>query len=290
MSDNFFMKNTVDFLIIGAMKCGTTSLHDYLGKHPDIFTTTPKEIHFFTNDLFDQNYLDDYFSNFKTDRKISGSSPQNYSKRHLRDFSGVPERLYKYLPNVKIIYIVRDPIKRIISHFKEAQEGGYAPRGGLNYYLKNYKDAHYVKTSMYYFQLQAYLKYFSMDQIYVVESERLKTDRLETLNVIFDFLGQKKLNDESIFNFETNLSKNKLKYNLFGRIIFNSKINRLKNFIPPVIRNSLKNKFIFKNSIYTPVSNQEIEPALEIKIREYLSKDVKQLRLLTGQQFNSWSL
>ena len=129
-----------------------------------------------------------------------------------------------------------------------------------------------------------------MDQIYVVESERLKTDRLETLNVIFDFLGQKKLNDESIFNFETNLSKNKLKYNLFGRIIFNSKINRLKNFIPPVIRNSLKNKFIFKNSIYTPVSNQEIEPALEIKIREYLSKDVKQLRLLTGQQFNSWSL
>ena len=37
-----------DFLIIGAMKCGTTSLHDYLGKHPDIFVSKVKEIHFFS--------------------------------------------------------------------------------------------------------------------------------------------------------------------------------------------------------------------------------------------------
>ena len=230
------MKNVVDFLIIGGMKCGTTSLHNYLGKHPDIFTTTPKEIHFFANQFFNPNKLDDYFSNFKTDKKISGSSPQNYSKRHLKAFSGVPERLYKYLPDVKLIYIVRDPIKRIISHFSEAQEGGYAPRTGLNHSLKNYKENHYVKTSMYYFQLQAYLKYFSMDQILVVESERLKTHRLETLNIIFEFLGQKKINDKSLFNFESNLSEKKVKLNFIGRIIFNSKINRLRNFISPIIK------------------------------------------------------
>ena len=171
------MKHNVDFLIIGAMKCGTTSLHDYLGKHPDIYTTTKKELHFFTDELFNKNNLDNYLANFKTQKKISGSTPQNYSKRHHREFSGVPKRLSKYLPDVKLIYIVRDPIKRIISHFNEAQERGHAPRRGLNHFLKNYKDNHYVKTSMYYFQLQAYLKYFSMDQILVVESERLKTHR-----------------------------------------------------------------------------------------------------------------
>jgi len=46
-----------DFLIIGAMKCGTTSLHDYLGKHPEIYTTNPKEIHFFDDKNFDKGLL-----------------------------------------------------------------------------------------------------------------------------------------------------------------------------------------------------------------------------------------
>ena len=63
------MKHNVDFLIIGAMKCGTTSLHDYLGKHPDIYTTTKKELHFFTDELFNKNNLDNYLANFKTQKK-----------------------------------------------------------------------------------------------------------------------------------------------------------------------------------------------------------------------------
>jgi hypothetical protein len=129
-----------------------------------------------------------------------------------------------------------------------------------------------------------------MDQILVVESERLMTHRLETLNIIFDFLGQKKINDESLFNFESNLSVKKVKFNFIGRIIFNSKINRLKNFISPIIINSLKNNFYFKEIINTSISNEEIESSLETKIREYLAHDVKQLRLLTRQQFNSWSI
>ena len=283
-------KSMPDFLIIGSMKCGTTSLHDYLGKHSEIYTTSPKEIHFFTKKNITSELLDNYFSNFQTHKKLSGSSPQNYTKRHVRDFSGVPRRLYKYLPNIKLIYIVRDPMKRIISHYNEAQEGGYAPNERLNSFLKDYKNNHYVKTSMYYFQLQAYLEYFSMDQILVIESERLMTNRLETINTVFDFLGVDMMYNESIFNYKTNTSAKKLRNNYLGRIIFDTYFNNLKKVIPLKIRKILKKNSVLRRLSRTSIINEKIEPALEIKIREYLAKDVKQLRLLTGQNFNSWSI
>ncbi|RXP45405.1 sulfotransferase [Lutibacter sp. HS1-25] len=283
-------KELPNFLIIGAMKCGTTSLHDYLGKHPEIYTTNPKEIHFFTKDIYNPALLNEYLSNFKSNKKISGASPQNYTKRHRIDFSGVPERLYKHAPNIKLIYVVRDPIKRIISHYNEAQEGGYAPEQSFNNYLVEYKNNHYVKTSMYYYQLQAYLEYFSMDQILVIESERLLTNRLETLNTVFDFLGVSKMKDESIFNYETNASTQKLRKNTMGSILFDSKLNVLKNILPHKIRTVLKKNRITEKLTRTAIIQEKIEPALEKEIRDYLKEDVKQLRLLTGQKFESWSL
>jgi len=58
-----------DFLIIGAMRCGTTSLHDYLGKHPEIYTTNPKEIHFFDDKNFDKGLLNAYYQHFISEKK-----------------------------------------------------------------------------------------------------------------------------------------------------------------------------------------------------------------------------
>ncbi|MCF6185590.1 MAG: sulfotransferase domain-containing protein, partial [Bacteroidales bacterium] len=178
-----------DFLIIGAMKSGTTSLHDYLGKHPDIYTSDPKEIHFFMDKNFNKYSLDWYKSLFISDKKIAGTSPQNYTKCHRPAVKNVPERIYKHMPNVKLIYIVRDPVKRIISHYAEAQSGGYAPKQGLSEFLQNFENNHYVQTSRYYYQISQYLKFFKKEQILIIKSEDLLADRLNTLNEVFRFLS-----------------------------------------------------------------------------------------------------
>src|SRR5690554_4933962 len=94
-----------NLLIIGAMKSGTTSLHDYLNKHPDIFMSEPKEIHFY-NDL-SKLTKEKYLDYFKTDKKVVGTTPQSYTKAHHIDFKNIPEKIFKDTPNVKLIYIVR---------------------------------------------------------------------------------------------------------------------------------------------------------------------------------------
>jgi hypothetical protein len=95
-----------DFLIIGAMKAGTTSLHDYLGLHPEMYTTTPKELHFFTKEQYESNSIEWYLIHFKTTKKLAGTTPQNYTKRHDNRFKNVPERINRHLPKFKLIYIV----------------------------------------------------------------------------------------------------------------------------------------------------------------------------------------
>ncbi len=271
------------FLIIGSMKCGTTSLHDYLGKHPDVYTTTPKEIHFFTRNTYDEKGIEGYFAHFDTTKMLAGASPQNYTKRHLPAFSGVPERLSKHLPDVKLIYLVRDPVERIVSHFNEAQALGLADRRGLNEALStDFKNHHFVQTSMYFFQLEEYLKYFTMDQILVIESERLRDYRIATLNHVFDFLGVAQLTDETMFDYQENISQGKVRSNFLGDLI--------RRRIPPHVRGRFRHNRLAKRITTRSISYEVLEPDLEADIRAFLKADVEQLRSLTGQAFGSWSL
>jgi len=277
-----------DFLIIGAMKAGTTSLHDYLGKHPDIFTSDPKEIHFFMDDNFKTHSPEWYKSLFITDKKISGTSPQNYTKLHRPAVKNVPMRIYEHMPKVKLIYIVRDPISRIKSHYAEAQSGGYAPKESLNKYLQNFNNNHYVNTSMYYFQISKYLKYFKKEQILIIKSEDLLTNRLDTLNEVFRFLSVQEIQDNSLFDYKKNIGSVKQKRSSVGKVLYSKNIQFIRNFFPRKLKDYLnKNKIVNKLS-YNSVSNININENLETQIRNYLKPDLIKLEEFTGKDFSSW--
>ncbi|MGC4020653.1 MAG: sulfotransferase domain-containing protein [Cyclobacteriaceae bacterium] len=102
-------------MIIGAMKAGTTSLHDYLSKHPDVFMSVQKELDFFVEQKNWKLGIDWYKKQFPVSTIAIGESSPNYTKSLI--FGNVPDKIKSILPDVKLIYILRDPIKRLVSHY-----------------------------------------------------------------------------------------------------------------------------------------------------------------------------
>jgi hypothetical protein len=107
------------FIIIGAQKSGTSSLHHYLNQHPDLVGSKPKEIHFFNREIYFQKDIHWYKNHFK-----SVYPNKTY-------FESTPAYLYqpdtaklikKYYPDIKLIAILRDPVKRAYSawnHYRD---------------------------------------------------------------------------------------------------------------------------------------------------------------------------
>lgn len=175
-----------DFIIIGAMKCGTTSLFRHLGRHPGVYMSDVKEPNFYVEGRNWSRGFDWYRSLFADapPGALLGEASTNYSKG--TTFPGVPERLRTYVPDVKLIYLIRDPIERIRSHYlhgvfkgrvHKPLEQAVTVRSGL------------VRTSLYGAELQRYREHFPEDQILVLLTEDLRDDPASVLREIEQFLG-----------------------------------------------------------------------------------------------------
>ena len=145
-----------NLIIIGGLKCGTTSIHHYLGLHPEIQMSKPKELNFFVEELNWDLGLDWYASRFDDRFKVRGESSPHYT--NLPRFTGVAERIHEHCPDARLIYMVRDPIKRILSHWVHATGAGYET-GELVEVLSE-PDSSYMNRSKYWMQLQPYLELF----------------------------------------------------------------------------------------------------------------------------------
>ena len=162
-----------NFLVIGAMKAGTVSLHNYLGEHPDVFVGdggTFGEPHFF---VAEQNWprgrgwYESLFDGADRAAAIGECSP-GYTWAHV--YRGVPERIAQLIPEARLIYLVRDPIARMQSMYMHQVSAGRERRRADAALL----DDRYLWPSRYGFQLGAYLDHFDRSQILVIASEVLR--------------------------------------------------------------------------------------------------------------------
>ena len=115
-----------NLVIIGGMKCGTTSLHYYLSQHPEIYMSRDKELDFFIEEKNWHKGIEWYESQFNVQAKVIGETSPNYTCRHC--FPGVPKRMNELLPDAKLIYLVRHPIKRIVAHYLHNYSEGLESR------------------------------------------------------------------------------------------------------------------------------------------------------------------
>src|SRR5215210_5864387 len=172
-----------NLVIIGGLKCGTTSMHHYLGLHPEVQMSKPKELNFFVEELTWDLGLDWYEGRFDSRFPVRGESSPHYT--NLPRYTGVVERIHRHIPAAKLLYMVRDPISRILSHWRHATGAGYESRA-MEPVLTS-EDQTYVTRSMYWMQLQPYLEHFDPSQIEVITQEELQADRVGTMRRAFRF-------------------------------------------------------------------------------------------------------
>lgn len=216
--------------IIGAQKAGTTQLSALLSQHDDICLSEPKEPDFFTRN-YDKGF-DWYKSLFSEPDKCLIDASTSYTSRPLPELFekdkaesdnplvGVPERIYKASPNAKLIYIVRNPVKRVYSGYWHQVTAGYEQRPLIQAIEES---SYYKRFSKYAEQLHHYLAYFPKDNVLVVEFEELIKDPSKVVNQCLSFMG---LPEKE--NVELGLHKNK-SFQLTGVLGFiNQKLFRVK--------------------------------------------------------------
>jgi len=273
-----------NLIIIGAMKSGTTSLHHYLSLHPQIFMSREKELKFFVEE---QNWckgIDWYKSHFPGKTKISGESSPTYTKYPLHQ--GIAKRMYSLIPHAKLIYILRDPVERIISHYVHRYIAGTENRSNIHDALAEFDNNDYIYRSQYYFQLQQYLEYFPASSILILTLEELAANTQENLQKIFNFLEI----DSSLYPFKT--------FKKFHQSVDKRRKTKLGNLIAkmPLIREidklPSKEKWYAEKFIYWLFSEKVAKPDLEDNLRreliDYLRQDIDSLRNYTGNDFNYW--
>ncbi len=172
------------FLLIGAGKCGTSSLCHYLSQHPDVFISDPKEPGYFTqNNARGWQWYSSLFVKGKRCQAI-GEATVNYSKSHLYPLAA--ERIAKALPKVQIIYLTRHPLRRIESEWKYKTLKGEEKRPFNTAILA---EPDYIETSNYKKQLAIFRKYYADEHIKVLFLEDLQHDAQGVLQACFGFLG-----------------------------------------------------------------------------------------------------
>ena len=175
-----------DFIIIGAMKCGTSTLAAQLGAQPGIFMTTPKEPNFFSDDTVYARGLAwyaDLFSAAAPD-DLKGEASTHYTK--LPTYPDCLPRMAETLDAPKLIYLVRNPIGRAVSHYIHDWTMGV-----IHTDIDTAIDRHseLVDYGCYGKQIAPFAEHYGTEQILVTSLEAMKTDPQATLQRVCAFLG-----------------------------------------------------------------------------------------------------
>lgn len=269
------------------MKAGTTSLHNYLDEHPDIAMSAYKELDFFCAEKTWNRGVEWYVDQFD-DAPVRGESSPGYTKHPA--FSGVPERMVQIIPDAKLVYLVRDPIDRIVSHYVDSYSFG-RESGTLDEVMADLDDNHYVNCSRYDMQLSQYDGFYPPERILVVTSEALKLDRTATLQTVFRFLDVDATFvspawDEEYWTGASKTRKTRLGYLLAGAA---SAVNRTKvrSYLPDFLGAAIRG---FNEKTGRPIERPTVSPDLRARLTTALAEDMAAFRVRTGMTFDEWSV
>ncbi|MGB0721632.1 MAG: sulfotransferase domain-containing protein [Gammaproteobacteria bacterium] len=168
-------------LIIGAMKCGTTSLFDYLSGHPRICPARIKEPEYFSRQQGHASALSDYESLWDFDPRRHAwamEASTGYTKFPVEH--GVPERIHGHGLRPRFIYLVREPLARIESHYNFM-----LPQPGWDLPITH---ENLINTSRYHLQLSRFLDVFPRDDLLVLDFADLRDRPDQLLARVCSFL------------------------------------------------------------------------------------------------------
>jgi hypothetical protein len=193
------------FLVIGAQKCGTTSLYEYLGQHPEVFMSPVKELRYFSGEaaskdaaaidgpvIPDFSTYCEYFEGAAKHQAAGEVSPSYIF------YPGTAKHIHRHLPNVRLIAILRDPVERAFSEYwHHWKMGRRLKKDFLGFMLSENVDAEpqlseyqdCVRRGLYHRQLKPYFRLFDRHQILILLHEDLKANTEALMQRVYEFIG-----------------------------------------------------------------------------------------------------
>lgn len=266
MSDS--PSNSTPVMIIGAMKCGTTSLYDYLVRHPQVCPCKVKEPEFFSQHQGHGMTVSRYEDLWNIDRqlhKYTLEASTGYTK--YPNEADVPRKIYEYGINPKFIYIIRNPFERIVSQYNYLKTN---PHFDLTTSLL---DRKFIALSNYYLQLNQFLRYFpNREQYLILDFHDLLNNPESLLQRVFDFLEL----DEKLYESQDFSVKNKSStFSTLELFLFRTGLIKISTFLPKgsvkIIKGMLKKA--------APLSHPKTLSESEFRgIYNLLSEDMKRFK------------
>jgi hypothetical protein len=246
-----------NFLLIGAMKSGTTSLDRFLRQHPEIFLPTVKELHFFTYEDRWRCGLESYEACFDEHQcePLIGEASTSYTKNQRPQL--VADRIAHTLPDAQLIYIVRNPVDRMFSHYKHLLGNGIGKS-----FVACIQEEDLVDVSCYYEKLTFFLKHYPEDRILVLFFDDLIERPREVVAKTFAFLGV----DASFVPRQLDLAHN----------TSDKKFARLENEHRVEIQSLLSERGTLTPEVRKQVINR-------------LQSDLRNLSRYTGRRLHEWN-
>jgi tetratricopeptide (TPR) repeat protein len=206
-----------DFLIIGVLKSGTSSLYKYMTQHPQILPALQKELYYFSGkSKADPDSWDWYLSNF-----MATSNPKSFLTGEATptyiSYRNTEQRVFESLPKIKLIALLRNPVNRVISQyfynvergvekqsfvaaieaemeiFKDVRslDGIYnaIEQSNSNSEKKNKWDSWYIPHSLYFYFVDRWLNWFVREQFLILQTEELSQNPATVMNRVFQFLN-----------------------------------------------------------------------------------------------------
>jgi hypothetical protein len=216
-----FRDSFPDFMLIGAQKCGTSTLHHLLNKHPQLKGSNPKELHYFDTPILKRRTLKHYKKNF---RKPPWDSSLTFESTPKYIFvPSIPQELFSLKPDLKFIVMLREPISRAYSAWnmhrvrfeKERLSGKMVkPKGGLicdryhagrdefpsfeecieielKYGWEEDGTLELLCRGIYHEQLTRYFNFYNRDQFAIFDMNKFTSNTFDVLQQVANFLGIK---------------------------------------------------------------------------------------------------
>jgi hypothetical protein len=272
------------FLIIGAMKSGTTSLYEYVRTHPDVFMPKKKEVDYFAEELNFRRGERWYRANFADGRwaRAIGEASTSYTK--YPHYAGVPTRIAALLPRVQLVYVIRDPIERIRSQYLHEL---LLDQVSAPFEVAVRKHARYVDFSLYAMQIEQYLECFPRGQLLIVHAEQLRHDRQRTMLEVCSFLGIEPMQEQGQTDTEFHRTCDKrVPVRLAREVVDSSTYRKASRYVPTFVKGFVKRHVMSR----VDESKALITDALRTELAERLAGDIVKLRSYLGDGFDGWGI
>jgi len=294
-----------DFFIVGAPKCGTTAMNEYLKRHPEIFIPDRKEAHYFGTDLEPFGWirdLNDYMSLFaqvRDEKRVGEASVWYlYSKKAAKE-------ICEFNPKAQIIVMLRNPIEVIYSLYYQHSWAGTEDIDTFELALEAENDRKrgnklpkrhhemsvellfYTQTAKFTEQLQRYFSIFGNDKVHVILYDDFKEDLDKVYKGVLQFLG---VDPNVKINFDIINSNKIIRNRLVWKIMKYPPdyiLNPWKRYVPSFIRSTILKTVVNINTSYSPRPKMKFDTRRNLQ--NLFRSEIEDLSQLLGRDLTHWT-